>query len=189
MPITQDRVLALIDAADDYRNAAQLLCDHIQTLVHLAETHRLNAADVVILRGLIKPETVIKSMQSFLTIETERAHFRIRAGRNARQQRWLARRKAGLTGTAVPQSEPTIELTDEADLEMLAALMATPTDGRPRTLSLKHLPTEPPRRPAPQPYGGYNPADDGDPEDFPDPTYSGPDLAESATAQNDETED
>lgn len=161
MGISQDRILDLIAAADDYRKAAQQLCDNIQSLVRLAMTHRLNAADVTILSGLTSPEALLtQPVRSPATIERERDHFKLRAGRNARQKRYMAKRREG--GTRLT--------TEETNTQMAELLGITPDEAAARMERTAPVPRHVPPVPSPaghtmKAYGGYNPADDGDPED------------------------
>lgn len=148
MGISQDRILALIAAGEDFRRAGEQLCENIQILVKLNDTGRLTAADIEMLRGLTSPLVLLaEPIDSPAILRAESDHFRLRAGRNARQKRYMAKRRANGGAALVPH-------TTEDDEAMLLAL----TTGTPG----KRSANSPPRQ-----FRGYNPADDGDPEDAP----------------------
>lgn len=156
MPITQDRMLALIDAADDYKYALEGLVAQIEAI----RAARASGQDYREPLAFLLQSPRIASMlhdpvATATTLATERAHFKAARGRNIRHAEYLRRKRT---------SDSAAIMTDEqaADYEALTGVKP----GQPAT--------QPPLRPAPlsvpkkpeSVYGQYNMHDDGDPEDF-----------------------
>lgn len=147
MGINQDRMLALIAVGEDYRKVGEQLCENIQILVRLNDSGRLTPADIEVLRGLTSPVALLREpINSPALLRAEADHFRLRAGRNARQKRYMAKRRAngGPVGASTEDEAAQIEeLTSGTPKKKASATVKKSTR-----------------------YDRYNMHDDGDPENF-----------------------
>ena len=108
MPITQARLIALLDAAEQCRDCVSLLRDAITTATRMG----LTPCELV---GLTVDTKVPDSVRDLLA--TERAHAKHTRARNASEARRLARRRAELRGEPPPTfAETPPEALDPFDL-------------------------------------------------------------------------
>lgn len=183
MPITQDRMLALIDAADDYRYALEGLIEQIET-IRAAKAANQDYREAIAF--LLQPPRIASMLhdpvRTATTLATERAHFKAAKNRNIRHADYLRRKRAGDSAAIMTDDQAAFyaELTGTAP-------PAQPIP-QPRQAPLQHSRQTPPKPSGI--YAQYNPQDDGDPEDAPAAQhFTGLDFVEPALTQEKVTDD
>lgn len=126
MPITQDRMLALISAAADYQQALQRACKFVSDAQHSIRLGADPIETVEELAGLIKEAGLLRNpLKSHSTILLEEQHFKKEKHKNIRhKQRAQARREAeGIVSrqTAPMPKQVLDEIAGESESEVFAA--------------------------------------------------------------------
>lgn len=99
MPITQPRMIALINAAADFQQAAESIIGAITDESRNVKAGRLTAEEALYNLNLLSLRLTLKNPErSFTTLAIESDHFRKNHRRNTRATERKAERRAGLPG-------------------------------------------------------------------------------------------
>jgi hypothetical protein len=104
MPISQDRMLSLIEAALDYQRAYEYLCQAVRDSYYRAKAAPATALDEYQMVAMIaEPKAGLKdNAGSAVAIATEHQHFKSFASRNRSERVRQARKRGKLTPTLKP---------------------------------------------------------------------------------------
>lgn len=107
MPIKQERMIALIEAASAYRNAFTTALDESERLLAQVCDGQISKTDAVlalqVLRNRLSPEAKYIEL-----LAREKEHFRLTRSRNAIRARRMARRR-GAKPSSIPK-DPLVSL-------------------------------------------------------------------------------
>lgn len=98
MPITADRMMALIDAAGAYKTRHELLCSLRETLTARLRSGAISGAEAYERLGAALDTAI--SPQAIETIVLERQHFKTHAKEIAKTRERMARRRGALRSAA-----------------------------------------------------------------------------------------
>jgi hypothetical protein len=106
MPITQDRMIALIDAALDFKHAASAICESIIAAGRAAERGEMTYQEAFNLVATAARLDVLCQAESAITIAIEARHFKLKREYNIKNRdrvdRW--RTKQGQKQSSAPKS-------------------------------------------------------------------------------------
>lgn len=180
MPITQDRMLDLIAAAEDYKQSCQSFVDAIVEINRLREAGYPYKDNLAALLSIRTADFFLRNAHKTIeTIVSEREHFRARKGQNIRHANYLRRKRAEqVQGQLSPDQQLELEkmtLTGRyaPGTPGHASLLEQIAKGQSDEQLTKTVPVSPSHRPSTLPH--YDRFADGDPEDQVGlrPTYTG----------------
>lgn len=134
MPITQNRMLDLISAADDYANALGLLCRIIRAEVKQIEAGTKTKAQAFEEIAIFQyPDNLLVSAStSAATIASERQHFKLMSKRNtreaARQKRKREEQELNIRSYETPHAKLVRETMDRINRPAPIRLDADPNN-------------------------------------------------------------
>jgi hypothetical protein len=137
MPITQDRMLAVIAAAEDWQQATEHFVELIRRINGLRESGQRYQEDLAYLLGIRNAIELLTNASTTLNVlAQEKAHFKTVRARNIRHSRYMQRRRAsqGFEQMTPEQIEQFARLTGKTPehvlLEMPQAPIKTTGGGR-----------------------------------------------------------
>lgn len=98
MPIKQERMIALIDAASAYRNAFATALDEAELILSKVADGQVSKADAIIMLQMLR-NRVAPTPEQIELLAREKEHFRLTRSRNAIRARQMARRRGAKPGS------------------------------------------------------------------------------------------